>query len=76
MVSATVVRQALREIELEGLITRCKGEGTFIAEPMISESLAQKPPGFYQDMIKHGLETVIKVLRHEIVSANKKLLTI
>ena len=72
-VSRTVVRQALREIELESLITRRKGKGTFIAEPKISESLAQKLTGFYQDMVERGLEPVTKVLHHEIVPANKKI---
>ena len=72
-VSRTVVRQALREIELESLITRRKGKGTFIAEPKISESLAQKLTGFYQDMVERGLEPVTKVLHHEIVPANEKI---
>lgn len=72
-VSRTVIRQALREIELEGLITRRKGKGTFIAEPKISESLAQKLTGFYQDMVERGLKPVTKVLRHEIVPASKKI---
>lgn len=72
-VSRTVVRQALKEIELEGIITRRKGKGTFISEPKISESLAQKLTGFYQDMMEKGMVPETKVLRQEIVSANTKV---
>jgi GntR family transcriptional regulator len=72
-VSRTVVRQALKEIELEGIITRRKGKGTFISEPKINESLAQKLTGFYQDMVERGLVPVTKVLRQEIVAANTKV---
>jgi len=72
-VSRTVVRQTLKEIELEGLIIRRKGKGTFISEPKISESLAQKLTGFYQDMVERGMVPVTKVLRREIVPANNKV---
>ena len=52
-ISRTVVRQALRELELEGVVNRRKGKGTFISQPKISEGLVQKLTGFYQDMVKN-----------------------
>jgi len=72
-VSRTVVRQSLSEMEQDGLIVRRKGKGTFIAIPKISESLAQKLTGFYQDMIARGLKPVTKVLRQQVISANEKV---
>jgi len=72
-ISRTVVRQALRELELDGIIRRRKGKGTFIQEVKISEGLVQKLTGFFQDMTERGFKPVTKVLHQNVVPASEKI---
>jgi DNA-binding GntR family transcriptional regulator len=72
-VSRTVIRQALQSLMQEGLIVKRKGRGTFIAEPKISESLAQQLTGFYEDMVSQGYTPLSQVLKQQIVPANAKV---
>jgi len=73
-VSRTVVRQALKDMEYEGLVVREKGKGTFVAEPKISSrSLVHSLTGFYEDMDARGLTPVNQVLEQGIVPASAKI---
>jgi GntR family transcriptional regulator len=72
-ISRTVVRQALRELEFDGLLYREQGRGTFVAKPKIGESLVQDLTGFYEDMVARGLTPVTQVLRQEVRPADAKV---
>jgi GntR family transcriptional regulator len=67
--SRSVVRQALGELEREGLIVRRRGKGAFVVEPKIVESLAQKLTGFHQDMREQGRRPVSRVLEQAVIPA-------
>lgn len=71
-VSRTVVRQALQQLEFEGMVVRERGRGTFVAEPKISStSLVHSLMGFYEDMEKRGIEMVSDMLEQSMQPAGQ-----
>jgi GntR family transcriptional regulator len=65
-VSRTVVRQALSDLDRTGLVTRVKGKGTFVAEPKVSEFVAQSLTSLHEDLTARGERLETKVLRLEV----------
>lgn len=72
-VSRTVIRQALQELEYEGLVRRRKGIGSFVAEPKVVETFVQKLSGFAEDMATQKIETHARVLRNETIPATARV---
>lgn len=72
-ISRTVVRQALTELESEGVIERVKGRGTFIAPPKTAEGLVQSLTGLYEDVAARGGELRSDVRRLEVVPADAQV---
>ena len=72
-VSRTVVRQALAELETEGVIVRVKGRGTFVAPQKTSEHLVQSLTGLYEDVAARGSHLRSVVRRQEVVPADQQI---
>ena len=69
-VSRTVVRRALRRLELEGLIYREKGRGSFVAQPKLRQQISELT-SFTEDVRARGARAGAHVLRQEMVSATE-----
>ena len=69
-ISRTVVRQALAQLEHEGLVERVKGKGTFVSRPRIGESLVHTLGGLYDHVESRGGHVRSEVLRHERTAAD------
>jgi GntR family transcriptional regulator len=60
-VSRPVARQALSELQYEGVLERVKGSGTFVAPQLTSQSLVQSLTGLFDDVAAMG-----RTLRSEV----------
>ncbi|HET7011693.1 MAG TPA: GntR family transcriptional regulator [Anaerolineales bacterium] len=73
-VSRPVVRQALQEMAHDGLLTRRKGLGTFVAEPRITtRSLVHSLVGFFQEMEAKGMTPVTDVREQAMQPAGPRV---
>jgi GntR family transcriptional regulator len=61
-VSRTVVRQALAELEGDGLVLKVKGKGTYVTGRKLNTSFVQHSLGFYESMARAGHTVRSKVI--------------
>ena len=69
-VSRTVVRQALTELEHEGVLHRVKGRGTYVATGKTPQGLVQSLTGLFEDLGAQGFHLRSEVQRLEVVPAD------
>jgi GntR family transcriptional regulator len=65
-VSRTVVRQALKELENEGLVFKVKGKGTYVTGRKLNTSFVQHSLGFYESMARAGYQVRSRTLMQRL----------
>jgi GntR family transcriptional regulator len=72
-VSRPVVRQALSELQYEGVLDRVKGRGTFVAPQLTSQSLVQSLTGLHADVSAMGRTLLSDVRALKVTAADPEV---
>ena len=72
-VSRTTIREALRELEINGYIERGRGQGTFILNNSVKSRALQKVSSIVDELKEKGIKTETKILEQKRIDADKDL---
>ena len=72
-VSRTTVREALRELEANGYISRGRGQGTFILKRPLESNALQKVSSIVDELKEKGINMQAKILEQSIIEPEERL---
>lgn len=72
-VSRTTIREALRELDLNGYISRGRGQGTFILKRSVESSALQKVSSIVDELKEKGINTQTKILEQSIIEPDERI---
>jgi DNA-binding GntR family transcriptional regulator len=74
-VSRGTVRKAIAELAKEGMLVRTHGRGTFVADDILEQPLADHMITFSEDLIRKGIPFQTQVLEQKVMQATGRVAT-